>query len=141
MRTVLLAVDQSLPSFEATLYVIKFVKTHGPLMVHVANVQPEPLPWLPHDEVQEAIETHLAIETHTGLLHEEQIPCQVHKRHGATARVLAAMADELGCDHIIMGTRGLNAMKGMLLGSVTNEVLCMANVPVICVKGKHPDIL
>ena len=115
MRTVLLAVNQSPSSFEATLYVIKFIKTYGPLTVHVVNVQPAPLPWLPHDEVQEAIEAHLAVETHTGLLHEEQIPCQIHKRHGA--------------------------MKGMLLGSVTTEVLCMANVPVICVKGKHPDIL
>jgi nucleotide-binding universal stress UspA family protein len=141
MRTVLLAVNQSPSSFEATLYVIKFIKTYGPLTVHVVNVQPAPLPWLPHDEVQEAIEAHLAVETHTGLLHEEQIPCQIHKRHGVAARVLAAMADELGCDHIILGTRGLNAMKGMLLGSVTTEVLCMANVPVICVKGKHPDIL
>lgn len=141
MRTVLLAVNQSPSSFEATLYVIKFIKTYGPLTVHVVNVQPAPLPWLPHDEVQEAIEAHLAVETHTGLLHEEQIPCQIHKRHGVAARVLAAMADELGCDHIILGTRGLNAMKGMLLGSVTIEVLCMANVPVICVKGKHPDIL
>ena len=141
MRTVLLAVNQSPSSFEATLYVIKFIKTYGPLTVHVVNVQPDPLPWLPHDEVQEAIEAHLAVETHTGLLHEEQIPWQIHKRHGVAARVLAAMADELGCDHIILGTRGLNAMKGMLLGSVTIEVLCMANVPVICVKGKHPDIL
>jgi len=141
MRTVLLAVNQSPSSFEATLYVIKFIKTYEPLTVHVVNVQPDPLPWLPHDEVQEAIEAHLAVETHTGLLHEEQIPWQIHKRHGVAARVLAAMADELGCDHIILGTRGLNAMKGMLLGSVTIEVLCMANVPVICVKGKHPDIL
>lgn len=141
MRTVLLAVNQSPSSFEATLYVIKFIKTHGPLTVHVVNAQPDPLPWLPHDEVQEAIEAHLAVEAHTGLLHEEQIPCQIHKGHGVAARVLAAMADELGCDHIILGTRGLNALKGMLLGSVTTEVLYMANVPVICVKGKHPDIL
>jgi nucleotide-binding universal stress UspA family protein len=102
---------------------------------------PSPCPGCLTTKYRKAIETHLAVETHTGLLHEEQIPCQVHKRHGATAKVLAAMADELGCDHIIMGTRGLNAMKGMLLGSVTNEVLCMANVPVICVKGQHPDIL
>lgn len=140
MQTVLLAVDQSLSAFEATFYVVDFVKKHGPLMVHVANVQSNPMPWQSQDKVQEAIDAHLSVEAHTALLHKEQIPYQTHIRHGAAAETLAAMADELGCDHIIMGTRGLGAMKGILLGSVTRDVLCMANVPVICVKGKHPNL-
>lgn len=140
MKTVLLAVDQSLSAFDATLYVVDFVKKHGSLMVHVANVQPNPMPWQSQDRVQEAIDAHLSVEAHTALLHEEQIPYQTHIGHGAAAETLAAMADELACDHIIMGTRGLGAMKGILLGSVTSDVLRMANVPVICIKGRHPEL-
>lgn len=140
MQTVLLAVDQSLSAFEATLYVIKFIKKHGPLIVHVAHIQPDTLPWQPQDKVQEAIEAHLSLESHTVLLHEEQIPCETHIRHGAAGEILAALADELGCDHIIIGTRGLGGIKGALLGSVTRDVLSMANVPVICVKSKPPNL-
>jgi nucleotide-binding universal stress UspA family protein len=51
---------------------------------------------------------------------------------------LAALADELGCDHIIMGTRGLGAISSIVLGSVTRKVLHLANVPVTCVKSESP---
>lgn len=52
------------------------------------------------------------------------------------AEVLAALADELGCDHIVMGTRGLGAISGIVLGSVTRKVLHLTRIPVTCIK--HP---
>lgn len=38
------------------------------------------------------------------------------------------------CDQIVMGTRGLGRVSGVLLGSVANKVLHLARVPVMLVK-------
>jgi nucleotide-binding universal stress UspA family protein len=46
-----------------------------------------------------------------------------------------ALADELDCDHIVMGTRGLGAIPGIVLGSVTRKVLHLAKVPVVCIRS------
>ncbi|XOT98343.1 universal stress protein, partial [Alcaligenes pakistanensis] len=36
--------------------------------------------------------------------------------------------------HIVMGTRGLSALPGLVLGSVTTKVLSLVNVPVTLIK-------
>lgn len=46
---------------------------------------------------------------------------------------IVAFAEEHGCDLIIMGSRGLGALRGML-GSVSSHVLRNAPVPVMIVK-------
>lgn len=46
---------------------------------------------------------------------------------------IAEYADEHDCDLIVMGRRGLGALRGML-GSVSYGVLHAANVPVLTVK-------
>jgi nucleotide-binding universal stress UspA family protein len=48
--------------------------------------------------------------------------------------MLAKHAESKGCDLIYMGTRGLNAMSGLLLGSVATRVLHLAKMPVVLVK-------
>lgn len=142
MRKVLLPVDGSDAAFQAARYLIDFVQKHGPVEVHVLNVQPKPLEWQTHGMEKEAINDHLAVDVHLALkpvlhmLNEEEIACQTHIKLGDPAETLAALADELGCDHIIMGTRGLGAISGIVLGSVTRKVLHLANVPVICIKNE-----
>ncbi|MDA8254306.1 MAG: universal stress protein [Betaproteobacteria bacterium] len=142
MRKVLLPVDGSDSAFQATLYVIDFVQKHGPLEVHVVNVQPKPLEWQTRGTDKEVINDHQAIEAHMVMkpilhaLNEEEIAHQTHIKLGDPAEVLAALADELGCDHIVMGTRGLGAISGIVLGSVTRKLLHLTRIPVICIK--HP---
>lgn len=140
MRRVLLPVDGSDSAFQATLYVIDFVQKHGPLEVHVVNVQPKPLEWQTRGTDKEVINDHQAIEAHMVMkpilhaLNEEEIAHQTHIKLGDPAEVLAALADELGCDHIVMGTRGLSAISGIVLGSVTRKILHLTRIPVICIK-------
>jgi nucleotide-binding universal stress UspA family protein len=53
---------------------------------------------------------------------------------GVPAREITRVADERGVDCIVMGTRGMNALGGLLLGSVAQRVVHLATVPVMLVK-------
>jgi nucleotide-binding universal stress UspA family protein len=142
MRKVLLPVDGSDFAFQAARYVIDFIKKYGPVEVHVVNVEPKPLEWQTRGMGNEAINDHLASIAHTVMkpvldaLHEEGIAYQTHIKLGDVGDALVTLAEELGCDHIIMGTRGIGAIAAV--GSVAGKVLHLANVPVICVKGEPP---
>ena len=48
---------------------------------------------------------------------------------------IVAFADEHACDLIVMGSRGLGALRG-ILGSVSSHVLREAAVPVLIVKQR-----
>jgi nucleotide-binding universal stress UspA family protein len=52
---------------------------------------------------------------------------------GPVAETIAAYVRDQGCAQIIMGTRGLGAVSGLLLGSVATKILQMTSVPVTLV--------
>jgi nucleotide-binding universal stress UspA family protein len=53
---------------------------------------------------------------------------------GPIAETIAQFATDQGCDKIVMGTRGLDAIGGALMGSVTTRLLHLTNLPVTLVK-------
>ena len=53
---------------------------------------------------------------------------------GHVAKVIVAEAEANGSDLIVMGSRGLSDVQGLLLGSVTHDVMKAADVPVLVVK-------
>jgi nucleotide-binding universal stress UspA family protein len=52
---------------------------------------------------------------------------------GPIAETIVAHARECGADMIYMGSRGMTALAGMVLGSVTTRVLHLATIPVLLV--------
>ncbi|SDE48781.1 Nucleotide-binding universal stress protein, UspA family [Paracoccus isoporae] len=52
---------------------------------------------------------------------------------GQPARTIIATGKEKGCDLIVVGSRGLGATEGYLLGSVSHKVTGLANCPVLVV--------
>jgi nucleotide-binding universal stress UspA family protein len=48
---------------------------------------------------------------------------------------ISLMADRLGVDLIVMGTRGLTGLKHVLLGSVVERTIRIAHCPVLTVKA------
>jgi nucleotide-binding universal stress UspA family protein len=142
MRSVLLPVDGSKHAFAATLYLIEFAKLHGALEVHVLTVEPAPVAWQTHGMEAEVILGHLAAHAHIAqkpvlnALNEAGIRHKTYLRQGDAAETIVALADELGCDSIVMGTRGMGGLAALALGSVTRKVLHLATVPVICIKAE-----
>ena len=55
-------------------------------------------------------------------------------RAGQVAKTIVDVAREEGVDQIVMGTRGLGGIQGLLLGSVATQVIHLADVPVTLIK-------
>ena len=55
-------------------------------------------------------------------------------RTGQTAEAIAQAACDEGIKHIVMGTRGLGSIQGLLLGSVAMKVIHLAEVPITLLK-------
>ncbi len=53
---------------------------------------------------------------------------------GPVAETIVDYARQHNCSHIVMGTRGLGRISGLLLGSVATKVLSLTEVPVTLVK-------
>jgi nucleotide-binding universal stress UspA family protein len=65
-----------------------------------------------------------------------EVDCAVtptYRRGDPSAEILGA-AKEHNADLIIMGSRGLGQIGGLILGSVSERVLCGAEVPVLIVR-------
>ncbi len=61
-------------------------------------------------------------------------PVTTQAAEGQAAQEIVRLAAERGVDCIVMGTRGMNALGGLLLGSVAQRVVHLASVPVMLVK-------
>lgn len=53
---------------------------------------------------------------------------------GSPAQEIARVAADERADQIVMGTRGMNPIGGLLLGSVAQRVVHLATMPVLLVK-------
>ena len=57
-----------------------------------------------------------------------------HVKSGHVAKSILEVAEEQQSDMIIMGSRGLGLLKGVLIGSVSQKVIEEAKIPVMVVK-------
>jgi nucleotide-binding universal stress UspA family protein len=57
-----------------------------------------------------------------------------HLRMGAVDLEIVALAEELGADLIVMGSRGLGGLRRALMGSVSDSVVRHAHCPVLVVR-------
>src|SRR5690606_25502222 len=74
------------------------------------------------DEGQNALATAKALLNEAGVPYEESIEV------GPIAQTIADYAKKHQCDQIIMGTRGLGSVTGLVLGSVTVKVLSLVDI-------------
>jgi nucleotide-binding universal stress UspA family protein len=139
---ILLPVDGSEVSLDAVRLVIQMSLSGLKTSVVLANVQ-EPATLyelvVAHDpqvieQVSDAAGAHI-LENAEALLKGAHIPYECEVGKGDPARTLIDILERFGCDLVVMGASGSTGLRSTLLGSVSNEVLHAAGVPVMIVKS------
>ena len=68
------------------------------------------------------------------LFDRAKLACAAHILVGPIAETLTSQARTLKCDMIVMGTHGIGAVSGLLLGSVAARTVHMAFCPVLLIR-------
>jgi nucleotide-binding universal stress UspA family protein len=141
MKNPLIPIDGSPAALRALALALDAVRGQAEGRVHVLNVQAPVLhPWPGKLVSPDMITAELRSEGEKLLVQPETmalaagLACVPDVRIGAPAEVIAAYAAEQSCDAIVMGTRGMGAVAGLVMGSVAQKVVHLASVPVTLVK-------
>ena len=141
MFRILVAVDGSESSDRAVAHLLKKLGWYREkIEVHLLNVQAA----LPSD-VSRFITTDqlqgfhreqgvAALASARAVLDGARVSYVTHIGIGEPAHVIAHYANEKAIDQIVMGTRGLGSVAGLVMGSVTTKVLSLTDVPVLLIK-------
>ncbi|HOV79502.1 MAG TPA: universal stress protein [Bacillota bacterium] len=75
-----------------------------------------------------------ALEKTVEIFKKNKCPVEGVVRVGNPAHVIVEFAREGGFDHIVIGSRGMGSLKGIVMGSVSSKVINLAPCPVTVVK-------
>jgi nucleotide-binding universal stress UspA family protein len=142
MTKVLVPMDGSVHSMHAVDHVIRGVASGGAAPeVHLLNVQPQILSgharmYLKKDLIDEYYQEEAlkALKPAQDKLDQAGIKYVASHQVGNTPDVIARYIKSTGCEMVVMGSRGLGSVHGMVLGSVATKVLHLVDVPVTLVK-------
>jgi nucleotide-binding universal stress UspA family protein len=146
MYALLIPVDGSANSIRAVQHAVELAKLIGDVQVDLLNVQAPVDAWevkrfLREEEIK-AMQSGLSDEVTLAareILDAAGIRYQLHHAVGDVAKTIAAFAvgnpetGQASCNQIIMGTRGMGSLEGLLLGSTSTKVLHLVKVPVTLV--------
>ena len=82
-----------------------------------------------------------ALNEARSLAGERGIDASVVRVAGDPAKAIAAYADELGADLVVLGSRGFGPVTGALAGSVSHALLKRLKRPVVVVPAKRGDVV
>jgi nucleotide-binding universal stress UspA family protein len=138
---VLVAIDGSKMSEKVLRVAEQFAKEHGAALtlIHVAKDLVLPTTIVVTDYVKILDEMRIAA---TALLEEAQHKLKLqdvkadvmYKQGTSISHVIVEMAKEQSYDLIIIGSRGLGNIKGLMLGGVSQKVSQLSDCPVLLVK-------
>jgi nucleotide-binding universal stress UspA family protein len=132
---ILLPLDGSESSLATAAYAEDLARKVGAEIVLLICYEPlpeVPQAWpYPHTATDMAAKASEILDSCSGPVTESEVPHTRRIEEGRPARTIAEVAEEEGCDLIIMGSTGMGELEGLLLGSVTHKVLHLATCPVL----------
>lgn len=136
------ALDGSTRALEAARYALRLCEAGLKAEIVLATVQ-EPtflyemvLP--PTSDVLERVSGavgHRALSDAEQLFRESGVPFEIEIGSGEVASTLLSIAQAHRCDGMVLGARGLGAVRSALLGSVSKALLQTATIPVTVVRA------
>ncbi len=136
-KTILLAYDGSEHARKAARLAGDEARTHGAtvVVVYAYDAVPE---WLGEPLFEEALSRRLvhaeSIVDEARALVGEVASLEIEVLEGPPAETILRVAEVRQADLIVMGTRGLSGLAGMLLGSQSQKVVALSKCPVLLVK-------
>src|SRR5690554_3987080 len=142
MQNVLVPFDGSASAKRAVQYLVDSSRVNPNIQVHLLNVQREPnlygnyVPATMLDDLREGALNHAHKVNAEGvqLLQAASINHEVHAVVGDVVTEVVAAVKRLGCDTVVMGTRGMGSLGNLVMGSVATRVVHDVPVPVLLVK-------
>ncbi|AVJ29587.1 universal stress protein [Achromobacter spanius] len=142
MLNILVPVDGSDNADRAVVYARRLAQGAQSARIHLINIQTPPRGragvsrLITQDMINDfyAREGREASEEARKSLDSAGVDYVSHVVFGNAPAEIAAYAQDHGCARIVMGTRGNGKLTNILIGSVANQVVQLAAVPVTLVK-------
>lgn len=142
MHNVLVPFDGSASAKRAVQYLVDFAKVFPDIQVHVLNVQREPnlygnyVPASMLEDLRKGALNHAQkVNAEAAqILETASIKHQTHEAVGDVVTEVVSAVKRLGCNTVVMGTRGMGSLGNLVMGSVATRVVHDVPVPVLLVK-------
>jgi nucleotide-binding universal stress UspA family protein len=142
---ILVAVDGSDPSFNASTYAIDFAKRNGAELIILYIVSPVPYSQFEYANIGrmkeiESIEMEKAQREVVDKVKQKatennvSVKTEVLIKYTSVVKEIVEYAEDNKVDMIVIGSRGVTGLKKILLGSVANGVVTYSHCPVLVVK-------
>jgi nucleotide-binding universal stress UspA family protein len=140
---ILVAIDGSAASLRAADHAVSLLRRGGGGEIALVNVQgPETLDVsdisavmsIAADRERAEAQAKTALNKAVELCRKAGVVFTTRIEIGPIAETIARLAREIDADQIVMGTRGLGAIRRLVLGSTAGEVVRLAEIPVTLVK-------
>lgn len=140
---IIVPVDGSAPANHAVAYALSLARHRPETEIILLNVQsPETLEvsdvaaviTVEADREAAARQSKKALRRPIVLCREAGVKFETRAELGPIAETIGKIAHQIKADQIVMGTRGLGALRGLFLGSIATRVVQLARMPVTLVK-------
>ncbi|SDI36543.1 YjbE family putative metal transport protein [Propionivibrio dicarboxylicus] len=145
MRKILVPIAGAENATLVVPHLIREFRANPALRIHLLNVQPRFSAYVTRfigkTDLKEYTQSQgrAALAAAQKALDAADVPHTSHIEVGDKAAVIARMAEDLHCDHIVMSTARKNTLTRMVEDSVTNRVLELTTVPVEMIAGAPPS--
>lgn len=142
MNKLLVPVDGSTASLRALKVAVSLARLSPNASLHLVHVHEEPLiygeiaVYVPREKMEALQRAHSdgILDTAEAELRDSGVRHTREVLSGPIAPTIAAHAERLGCDAIVMGRHGKTALGDLLMGSVALKVLHATRLPVMLVR-------